>query len=162
MLWKIIAGLEIDIDGPEALGGLKRQKKARAGNRDAFLLRRTRCVGFHLRKYRELPAALALVKEAPLDSGERIAPTALVRLAIGRLHHIGNFIRELHSIAETVIKIDLRHLISCKVAADRLGPGNVDFPIRVAGGARIIGQERRTCLGTDGDRLTKKCQEKVR
>src|ERR1700733_2252434 len=158
LLGKEITRLGVEIDRSDLPRSLERQKKARPGRGDSPLLCEGGRARLDLRKRRQLPTILSLIEKSPFDARKRIAPAAVVGLTRHRVDHIGNLVRELHPLADAVIEIELRQLVRIDAARQGWRGRDVDFPVPVARGPRVVGQERRPALRVRGAGPEQQCE----
>ncbi len=93
---------------------------------------------------RHLPAAFALIEEAPFHRDFRVAEAVVAATGIGDPWH---FEVELHAFADAVVEIRERRFVVMRCGAALGGPGEIDLPIPATGRSGIVGQERRSGIG---------------
>src|ERR1700689_1907859 len=120
LLRKVITRLDVEIDRSYLPRRLEGQKKARPGRGDSPLLWEDGGARLDFRECGYLPAVLSLVEKSPFDARKCIAPSAVMGLTRHRVDHIGNLVRELHSLADAVIEIELRQLVRIDAARQGL------------------------------------------
>lgn len=147
---ELIAEFGIDVEGAKFFGELKGQEKRIAGWSNAARNRIVGIVQKELRESRDREATFSRVVETPLDAEIGLAE-AEFRRGRGILDaQPGIFVGELDAIANSEIDIEVGNVGDGLVAIEKGHVGGVDFPIEMAGSARVVGVEGRATLGARG------------
>ena len=157
---ELITDFVIHPDGAESPGEFEGQEESIARRSDAPADRIVRVVDKELGENRDVEAGLSGVVETPFDAEIRLAQTKLSRGRRILDAQPSVFVSELDAIAHSEIDVKVRRVGDRLMAVEEGHVSKIDFPIEIAGRARIIRVERRPALGKCGGSCEKEHEAK--
>ena len=144
---ELIADFVIHIYGAKLPGDFKRQEKTLAGRCDPTPDGVVGVVEEELRKSRDGEAGFSGVVETPLDAKIGLTQAKLGR-GRGVLHAQPSvFVGKLDAIADSEIEVEVGRVRNRLIAVIEGHVAEIDFPIEMTRGARVIGVVGRASLG---------------
>lgn len=144
---EIIAKLPIQIDRAELFGEFDRKEQAGTARGDPAVDGTIWIIERHLREDGHGETGLFVVVEAPLQA-ELILPQAVAGIAQRVIDpEIGILKGKLDAVAEAEIDVDVGDMSYGLGMVEEGHVSDIDFPLLVAGGARIVGVIRWAALG---------------
>src|SRR6185369_15379379 len=123
-------------------GDLQGQQKSRAAIDQSQRLVFEGIVDLKLRIGRYVPARLVpLLKEAPFHPDQGVSHCVAIRSAFVAVEKIGELVLQLNSIAQAVVDVEKGSLNLMFSRTAEVRGCYVDFPVLIAGGARVVREQ---------------------
>jgi hypothetical protein len=147
---ELITDFVIHPDGAESPAEFEGQEESIARSSDTPADRIVRVIDKELGENRDVEAGLSGVVETPFDAEIRLTQTKFSRGRRILDAQPSVFVRELDAMADAEIDVKVGGVGDRLMAVEEGHVSKIDFPIEIAGRARIIGVERRPALGKCG------------
>ena len=157
ILGKPVSAFEVHLYRAEYFGDLQRQQKSWAAIDQSSRLRLKKwIVHLELRVGRYIPALLAtFLKEAPFHTDQGVSHGPAIRSTSIAVEKIGHLVLQLNPIPQAVVDVEKGSLNFSFLRTAEVRGGDVDFPVSIARGARVVGEQWGAALSKNLCRAAK-------